>query len=102
MRISSEARQKIQLVLAAAILIAAVRSGYILYDRHVNKIEEAKKRSTALNPDYYVVRKKLYLYDLTSARQSTRQPVCVIEGYGSTYYPYATVRRRTACAHASG
>ena len=102
MRISPEARQKIQLVLAAAILIAAVRSGYILYERHLSKIEEAKKRSTALNPDYYVIRKKLYPYDLKSARQLTQQPVWVIEGYRYTYYPYDTARHRTDFAHESG
>lgn len=102
MKLSPEARQKIQLVLVAAILIAATRSAYILYERHVSKIEEAKRQSTALNPDYYVTPKKLYPYDLKSARQLTQQPVWVKEGYRYTYYPYDTARHRTDFAHEMG
>src|ERR1700756_2099332 len=88
MRISPGAKQKIQLILAAAILIAAVRAGYILYERHITRIEHARKRSTALNPDYYVVPKKLYPYDLKSARQLTQLPVWVQEGYRYPNNPY--------------
>ena len=102
MTLTPEARQKIQLVLAAAILIAAARSAYILYERHVAKIEEAKRQSTALNPDYYVTPKKLYPYDLKSARQLTQQPVWVKEGYRYTYYPYDPARHRTDFEHAAG
>lgn len=102
MRISPGAKQKIQLVLAAAILIAAARSGYILYERHITRIEQAKKHSTALNPDYYVTPKKLYPFDLKSARQLTQQPVWVKEGYRYTYYPYDAARHRTEFAHEAG
>jgi hypothetical protein len=102
MRISPAARQKIQLILAAAILIAAVRSGYILYQRHLTRIEAARKHSTALNPDYYVVPKKLYPYDLKSARQLTQQPVWVKEGYRYTYYPYDAARHRADFSREAG
>ena len=50
-----------------------------------------------MNPDYYVVPKKLYPYDLKSAKQLT--PTAGLgegEGYRFTYYPYDRVRRRTA------
>ena len=102
MKISPEAKQKIQLVLAAAILIAAARSAYILYERHVSKIEEAKRQSTALNPDYYVTPKKLYPYDLKSARQLTQQPVWVKEGYRYTYYAYDRGRHHADFGHEAG
>ena len=102
MRISPGAKQKIQLILAAAILIAAVRAGYILYERHITRIEHARKRSTALNPDYYVVPKKLYPYDLKSARQLTQLPVWVKEGYRYAYYPYDLARHRTDFSHEAG
>ena len=102
MRISPGAKQKIQLILAAAILIAAVRAGYILYERHITRIEQARKRSTALNPDYYVVPKKLYPYDLKSARQLTQLPVWVKEGYRYAYYPYDLARHRTDFSHEAG
>jgi hypothetical protein len=102
MKLTPEAKQKIQLILAAAILIAAARSAYILYERHVAKIEQAKRQSTALNPDYYVTPKKLYPYDLKSARQLTHQPVWVKEGYRYTYYPYDEARHRTDFEHPAG
>jgi hypothetical protein len=56
----------------------------------------------ALNPDYYVVPKKLYPYDLKSAKQLTQQPVWVREGYRFTYYPYDRTRHRTDFAHEAG
>ncbi len=74
--------------MVAAIALAAARAGYILYQRHVTKIEEAKKQGPPLNPDYYVIPKKLYPYDLKSVQQLTKQPVWVKEGYRYTYYPY--------------
>ena len=88
---SPEAKQKIQLVLVLAILVAGTRTAYIFYERHAARIEQARLRLQAnpLDPDYYVIPKKLYPYDLKSARQLTGQPVWVKEGYRYTYYPYA-------------
>jgi len=87
-----ETKQKIQLTLLFAMVVAGVRSGYILYKRHEDKVAEEKRlhaRNVGYsNPDYYVTPKKLYPYDLKSAKQLTRQPVWVKEGYRYTYYPY--------------
>jgi len=87
---SPESKQKVQLVLLFAIIVAGSRTGYIFYARHAAKIEQARLRmqSKPLNPDYYVIPKKLYPYDLKSAQQLTQQPVWVKEGYRYTYYPY--------------
>lgn len=82
-----ELKQKIQISLGAAILIAGVRTAYILYERH----EAAKPvvtRELPLNSDYYVVPKKLHPYDLESAKELKKQPVWVKEGYRYTYYAY--------------
>lgn len=84
---SPESKQKIQLVLALAILVAGVRTAYIFYERHVARIEQSRNQPKPLNPDYYVIPKKLYPYDLKSAWQLTQQPVWVKEGYRYTYYP---------------
>jgi hypothetical protein len=91
---SPEAKQKIQFVLALAILVAGTRTAYIFYERHVARTEQARLRfeGKPLNPDYYVTPKKLYPYDLKSARQLTQQPVWVKEGYRYTYYPYVNHR----------
>src|SRR5579862_10039516 len=88
---SPELKQRIQIVLAAAILIAGVRSAYILYPRHAENLEAASKTAPPLNPDYYVTPKKLYPFDLKSAQQLTQQPVWVKEGYRYTYYRYVPV-----------
>ena len=91
-------RQKIQIVLALAIGVAAMRTGYILYERHASNSPGAQKGESAappLNPDYYVTPKKLYPFDLKSARELTKQPVWVKEGYRYPYYPYNPATRRT-------
>jgi len=44
MQIDPESKQKIQLVLAIAIAVAAVRAGYIVYQRHSGQTKEAQKK----------------------------------------------------------
>ena len=72
-------------------VVAGLRAGYIFYQRHEDKVEADKQKQAQnvgySNPDYYVAPKKLYPYDLKSAKQLTQQPVWVKEGYRYTYYP---------------
>ena len=74
---SPEAKQRIQLALVAAMVIAGLRAGYILYQRHEDQLEAEKQKQAKnvgySNPDYYVAPKKLYPYDLKTARQLTKQ-----------------------------
>jgi hypothetical protein len=98
----SATKRKIQLVLVVALAVAAVRAGYVVYERHSEKIESTTRQAPPLNPDYYVVPKKLYPYDLKSAKQLTQQPVWVKEGYRYTYYPYDRARRRTDFSREAG
>ena len=103
---SEEAKKRIQIALALAIVVAGVRAGYILYQRHEDYVA-AQKRQQARNAgysnaDYYVMPKKLYPYDLTSAKQLTRQPVWVKEGYRYTYYAYDEARKKAAFGHEAG
>lgn len=104
MEIDPDVKQKIQIVLALAIAVAAVRTGYILYERHTSNEAETRSQAAAppLNPDYYVTPKKLYPYDLKSARQLTQQPVWVKEGYRYFYYPYNRPTHRTDFTHDAG
>jgi hypothetical protein len=95
-------RKRIQIVLLAAIALAAVRAAYILYERHSGKVEEAKSKAPSLNPDYYVMPKKLHAYDLKSAKELTRQPVWVKEGYRYTYYRYDRAKHRSDFSHEAG
>jgi hypothetical protein len=103
MALDPEVQKKLQIVLAAAILIAGGRTAYIVYERHEALKEDAKpERETALKADYYVTPKKLHAYDLKSAQQLTEQPVWVKVGYQLTYYPYNQERHKTDFAHYAG
>lgn len=103
MPIDPESKKKIQLMLAAAIVIAGARAGYIVYSRYQDRKEAEKpKQEVALKADYYVTPRRLRPYDLKSAQDLTGQPVWVKVGYGYTYYPYDPGRRRTNFAHESG
>ena len=99
-----ELKQKIQIVLAFAIAVAAIRTGYILYQRHSSNSKETQKTAAApaLNPDYYVTPKKLYPFDLKSARELTKQPVWVKEGYRYSYYTYNPATRHSDFEHPAG
>lgn len=103
---TSETRQKIQLALVLALIVAAARAGYIFYQRHEDAIQAQKQKRAQnvgySNPDYYVTPKKLYPYDLKSAKQLTRQPVWVKEGYRYTYYPYDPATKHVDFAHSAG
>jgi len=103
---SSEAKRRIQLALLLAMVVAGVRTGYILYQRHEDKVAEEKQKQAQnvgySNPDYYVSPKKLYPYDVKSAKQLTQQPVWVKEGYRYTYYPYDPVSKQVDFAHEAG
>src|SRR5271168_4831191 len=103
---SEEAKQRIQIALALAVVVAGVRAGYLLYERHqdyvaAQKQEQAKKAGYS-NPDYYVVPKKLYPFDVKSAKQLTLQPVWMKEGYRYTYYRYVPVVKSVDFAHEAG
>jgi hypothetical protein len=103
---SPEAKQRIQIALGLALVVAGIRAGYILYERHedylaAQKQEQAKKVGYS-NADYYVTPKKLHPYDLKSAMQLTQQPVWVKEGYRYTYYRYVPVVKKVDFLHESG
>ncbi len=103
---SPEAKQRIQLALLAAFIVASIRTGYILYQRHQDRLAAERQKQAQLvgysNPDYYVNPKKLYPYDLKSARQLIQQPVWVKEGYRYTYYSYEAATKRVDFAHEAG
>jgi len=104
MNLDPGVKQKIQIALALAIAVAAVRTGYVLYQRYAEKNPQAQQQAAAppLNPDYYVVPKRLHPYDLKSARELTKQPVWVKEGYRYPYYPYDRATHRANFDHEAG
>jgi hypothetical protein len=103
---SPEGKQRIQLALLVALVVAGVRAGYIFYQRHEDKVAAEKQKQAQnvgySNPDYYVVPKKLYPYDLKTAKQITLQPVWAKEGYRYTYYRYDRASKRVDFDHEAG
>ena len=103
---NEEAKKWIQYALALAVVVAALRAGYILYERHEDYVAEQKqaeaKRAGYSNADYYVVPKKLYPFNLKSAQQLTLQPEWVKEGYRYTYYRYVPVVKSVDFVHDAG
>lgn len=97
-----DTRRKVQLALSLAIAVAAIRTGYILYQRHADQVAQATRPAPPLKADYYVTPKKLYPYDLKSARQLTQQPVWVKVGYAYTYFPYNVARHYADFSHEAG
>jgi hypothetical protein len=98
----AETRKYIQAILAVALIAAAVRLVIIFHERRQSARQAQAQPAPALDPTYYVVPKKLYPYDLKSAKQLTQQPAWVKEGYRYYYYPYDAARRHTDFAHAAG
>ena len=103
---SPEGKQRIQLALLLALVVAGLRTGYILYERHEENAALEKQKHPATvgysNVDYYVSPKKLHPYDLKSAKELTKQPVWVKEGYRYTYYPYDPATHHVDFKHEAG
>jgi hypothetical protein len=96
-------KQKIQILLGLAIFITACRVVYIFHERHESQVAGAvRPTSPGLNPDYYVTPRKLYPYDLKSARALSQQPVWVKVGYSIAYFPYDPAGRRLDFARQAG
>jgi hypothetical protein len=102
MALDPDAKQKIQLFLGLAVLLAGLRTAYILYERHADATQSADKAAPPLNADYYVTPKKFYAYDLKSAKQLTQQPVWVKEGYRYPYFAYDPASHRVNFAKPEG
>ncbi len=95
--------KRFQVLLLIAILVTGLRVAYIFYARHEEQVQEVKKAAPPpLKADYYVTPRKLYPYDLKSAKQLTQQPVWVKVGYSITYFPYDKATGRVNFAHESG
>jgi hypothetical protein len=84
----SKTSKIIQIVIAVAIIAAAINLYLVMRERKTG-VEVGKKPEVALDPDYYITPKKLHPQDLKDAKELTKQPVWVRDGYRYTYYPYA-------------
>jgi len=95
-------KSKIQIILLLGIIVTSIRLGIILYERHEDNAKVVKKEAPPLNPDFYVSPRKLYPYDVNSAKQLTRQPAWVKVGYFYPFYPYDAAAHHTDFSHEAG
>lgn len=97
-------KQKIQLILILAMIVAAIRVGWIFYERHQESaISRKQQQAPALDPDFYVHPKKVFPYDLKSAKaEITKQPAWVKVGYAYGYFLYNAASRHADLAHETG
>ena len=77
----------IQAILAVALVAAVIWFYLNMRDRRITLVE-APRKEVALDPDYYVVPKKLHPQDAKDAGELMLQPVWVREGYRYDYYRY--------------
>ena len=94
--------KKLQIFLAAAIVLGGGRAAYIVYERHEAMREDASpKREAALKEGDDLMPARA-VHDLKSAWQLTQQPVWVKVGHSLTYYPYDVARHKTDFEHEAG
>ncbi len=101
-RAKSTAWKLLQFLLLVALVVAGVRLYFIVRQRMKPAASRPKSAARPLNREAYVVPRKLHAYDLASARELTRQPVWVQEGYRYFYYPYDPAARRADFRHEAG
>ena len=95
-------KRYIHAIFALLFLVAAVRLFLIWRGRNEAAPAKTEQPATPLNPDYYVMPKKLHAYDVKSAAEITKMPVWVKEGYRYFYYPYDARRHRSDLAQEAG
>ena len=83
----SKTTRIVQIVVLVAIVAAGMNLYLTMRERRAG-VTVAKPAEVALDPDYYVTPKKLHPQDLKDAKELTRQPVWVRDGYRYAYYPY--------------
>jgi len=84
----SKTSKIIQIVVLVAIVAAGINLYLTIRERRAG-LTVAKQPEAALDPDYYVTPKKLHPQDLKDAKELTKQPVWIRDGYRYAYYPYA-------------
>lgn len=96
----SKTARIIQLVLLVVIAAAGIHFYLYMRDRNTTLVvTSAPKTEKLLDPDAYVLPKKLHPQDLQDAKELTKQPAWVRAGYQMVYYPF---NGHTDFAHEAG
>src|SRR5690348_10869076 len=90
-----------QLALFIVMVVVAMRL-YLIYRERHEPPQQKQETPTSLDADAYVVPKKIYAYNLKSARVLIGQPVWVKAGYGVAFYSYNPATKRADTRHQTG
>jgi hypothetical protein len=84
----SKTARIMQAVLLVVIAVAGIRLYLYMRDRRAAVVAPPQQNQVALDPDAYVLPKKLHPQDLKDAKELTKQPEWVRAGYQIVYYPF--------------
>lgn len=103
---NSDWRKRIQITLLVFLGLALLRVGFIFYERHheaeVRKPQPAPSSSYQVTLDDFVAPRKLFLYDLKSAREVVGKTVWVRSGNRLAYFPYSSGSHHVDLGHKGG
>jgi hypothetical protein len=93
----------LQIILALVLVAAGIRMVLIFRARNASPVRQEQPESAPIDADNYVVPKKLYAYDLKSARAGlVGKPSWVKAGYGVAFYSYDAGTKHADLTHQAG
>lgn len=97
-------KKRTQVVIIILLILAGLRLGFILYERHeANKPAAPAQPAYSSNWDEYVTPKKIFPYDLKSAREELAgKTVWVRSGNQVSYYKYNPATHAADLKHPAG
>src|SRR5437016_1251757 len=101
----ADARKRIQISFLLVFVLVLARLGYVFYERSqpgVERKKEVPQASYKPTSDDYVTPKKLFPYDLKSAREFTGKTAWSRTGYQLPYYRYMPGSRSVDSKHPAG
>jgi hypothetical protein len=95
-------RKRLQIIFIIAVVLAALRTAYIFYERR-QPIAGEKKETYSSNLDDYVTLPRIYPFDLKSAKKELAgKTVWVRAGNVVPYYRYSTASHEANLGHPTG
>jgi hypothetical protein len=102
MAMNSDLRKRLQIILIIFVVLAALRTAYIFYERR-QPLPSEKKETYSSNLDDYVTFPKVYPFDLKSAnKELDGKTVWVKAGNAVAYYRYNKTTHTADLSHQAG
>ena len=100
---SSFLRKRLQITLIILVVLVALRTAYVFYERHEASAPAEKRPSYSTDLDDYVTPPRIQPYDLKSAQKELAgKTVWVKAGNQVAYFPYSSATREADLKRKSG